>query len=218
MVNALAEALRLPSQQRRRLWTLADHEPDPPAARVADLPVRSAPTLERALDALEHLPALIVGDDLDVIRTNARWRGLHAGFSHQENLAAMVFLDSHAPDFYLDWHHAADAAVAHLRTGSRGSGRRVRELEAASPSFARRWRRAHAAPFVPGPTRFRVRHPALGTFDLRYDVYVGLGSSDHCLHVMFPMNPQSAALVAILDLYAPADTQQVRIGYRASGA
>lgn len=209
MVDALAEALRLPTQTRRLLWTLADRPPGPPAAAVTDVPVRSVPALERALEALDHLPALIVRRDLDVIRTNARWRGLHAGFSHQENLAAMVFLDSHAPDFYVDWHHAADAAVAHLRHGARSGGSRARELRAASSSFARRWA-SLAAPPVPAPTRLRVRHPALGRLDLRYDVYVGLGSSDHCLHVSFPTNPQSAALIEIVDLYAPTETQHGR--------
>ena len=203
VLEALAAALGLSDGERRELLALAPR-PAGPHSR----PHAAPPALARALNALDHLPASILDAGLRVVSANSRWRGLHAGFTADESLADMRFLDASAPDFYPDLHHAACAVLSLLAAAAEGDGgaeavSEIRRLRAESAAFERMWAEG-PAPAVQRQVRLRVRHPVLGRLNYRHDLFFGDQGGRASLHVLFPMDSQTAALTALLDLYAPS--------------
>ncbi|MBC7275514.1 helix-turn-helix domain-containing protein [Nocardioides sp.] len=205
VLEALAAALGLSDGERRELLALA-----PRPARPHSRPHDALPALARALAALEHLPASVLDAGLRVVSANSRWRGLHTGFTTDESLADMMFLDTAAPDFYPDWHHASCAVLSLLAAATEGEGgtdtraaaSEIRRLRTESAAFERRWT-ADPAPAVQRQVRLRVRHPVLGRLSYRHDLLFSDQKGRTSLHVLFPMNSQTTALTALLDLYAP---------------
>lgn len=205
VLEALAAALGLSDGERRELLALAPRQAGP-HSRPHDAP----PALARALDAFDHLPACVLDAGLRVVSANSRWRWLHAGFTAGESLADMMFLDASAPDFYPDWHHAGCAVLSLLAaaaaaedgsTETREAALEIHRLRAESAAFERMWA-AGPAPAVQRQVRLRVRHPVLGRLSYRHDLFFGEQGGRTSLHVLFPMDSQTAALTALLDLYA----------------
>ncbi|MEV1010475.1 helix-turn-helix transcriptional regulator [Streptomyces sp. NPDC049881] len=173
IVDAVSRALRLDADERAHLHNLA--RPSRPRRRPAR-PQQVGPEMRQALQALDSVPAYLVGRRLDILAWNDLARALIADFPAlppaERNMARLVFLDESAKDLYPDWEGKARDTVSTLRVDA---GRHpddpqlaalVGELSLASEDFGRLW----ADHTVRGRTRGRKRfsHPRLGELALDY--------------------------------------------------
>jgi transcriptional regulator with XRE-family HTH domain len=107
VLEALAAALRLDDAERLHLFDLAR----PPQRPTPPPPERVRPEIQRLLDLLERVPAMIIGRRGDVLAWNAL--GLATGVDWSErdegdrNTARFYFLDPRARELYPDWDDGA---------------------------------------------------------------------------------------------------------------
>ncbi|MFJ1751946.1 helix-turn-helix transcriptional regulator [Kitasatospora sp. NPDC088134] len=202
VLDALAEALRLTSDERRHLHLIARREspaaPADPAAEPRD-------SLRRLLDGIPLLPAYLTDHRLDVLAHNAAARALFGpsfrtadtptpdagpGSGGTGNLARMIFLDPAARTAQLDWEQVARETVGHLRAAA---GRHpddarlaalIGELRYRSGEFDRWWSDHTVLDRSSG--RKRVRHAEAGVLHLHYDI---LGAGPHLLYTLTPADP-----------------------------
>ncbi|CAM3333946.1 helix-turn-helix transcriptional regulator [Occultella aeris] len=181
VLDALANALRLNDAERAHLLRLA-HEADGSnrvLRRTGSSPSlwRPRPSLQRALDAITDVPAIVGNDRSDLLATNLLGRAMYADLfldpARPPNFARHTFLDSGARHFYPDWDWAADITVANLRTGlgksPQDSALRdlVEELSSRSPEFARRWSTHDVRTHGSGTKHFH--HHIVGDLHLAYE-------------------------------------------------
>src|ERR1700733_13360640 len=89
----------------------------PPAQQVR-------PTIQRLLDLMTEVPAIVNNARLDLVAANTLGQALFAPVyaspgrpgNQPVNHARFTFLDPGARDFWTDWERAADDSVAQLRT------------------------------------------------------------------------------------------------------
>lgn len=115
ILQALSSALDLDEDARRHLFTLVDLVA--PGSGHRPRPVVS-PDLLTLLDSWPSTPAVVLSSTLDVLARNGLARALYSGFTDDDNLLRMVFLDPEGRRFYVDWWRAAEASVANLRSAS----------------------------------------------------------------------------------------------------
>ncbi|CAA9439685.1 MAG: Putative DNA-binding protein [uncultured Quadrisphaera sp.] len=175
VVEALARALDLDAAGRTHLRDLFG-----PSARTEQrLPAvqRARPGVHQVLDAVDGLPAFVLGRRGDVLATNRMSRALLADFDRmrprERNYARWMFLDERARALFLDWEEQARAAVESLRLAvgtdphDRAAQELVDELSAASGRFSRWWdehgvfQRTHGSK--------RLRHPVVGDLTVDYE-------------------------------------------------
>jgi transcriptional regulator with XRE-family HTH domain len=150
VLDALARALQLDDAERAHLFDLARASTGPVrgSRRAAVSKVR--PGVLRILESL-HTPAYVRNARLDILAANDIAIALYDGVLDRDqlplSLAGFLFLDPHAPAFFLDWDNVADDAVAALRAEA---GRNphdksltdlVGELATKSEEFRARWAR-----------------------------------------------------------------------------
>lgn len=172
ILDALARGLRLDADARRHLFALADlvapasgHRPRPEVS----------PDLLRLLDAWPTTPAMVHDRALNVLARNAMARALYSGFTRDDNLLRMTFLDPEGRRFYVDWSRAAEAAVANLRAATvadpddPATVALIDELSAGSAEFAALWR-AHV---VRGKSHEAkdFHHGQVGALTLSYQAF-----------------------------------------------
>ncbi len=126
------------------------------------------------------MPAFVRNRHFDILASNPLGRALYSPvydsplFERGEtaNTARFLFLDPGAREFFTDWEHAADEAVAFLRTETgrvqhdEALADLVRELDTRSPGFAARWTRHDVRLHLHGVKR--LRHPVIGEIELPY--------------------------------------------------
>jgi transcriptional regulator with XRE-family HTH domain len=192
VVTALADALRLDSDERMHLMKLSA------VAGNAEFCPRSNATGEVAsgvrtlLDRLGPTPAFVVDVPGEVLAWNTAWDAVvrDMGFLDDDrpNLPRFVFLHPAAREVYADWSAAADEQVARLRTAQllrRDDAHfdaLLAELDAVE-GFAERWH-AHSV----GEKRRgaqRLRHPRAGLLAIDYEV-LNIGDVDQQLIVWLP--------------------------------
>ncbi|MFD0413462.1 helix-turn-helix transcriptional regulator [Streptomyces sp. NPDC127108] len=173
VLAALSGALCLDADARAHLYRLAGiTSGDQPSAPSAEM---VSPALRQLMDGYAHTPAVVLSRTLDFLAGNALCDALYAPFEAADNLARMVFADSAARQFFVDWGRVAGETVAHLRLAvgfdpeSPRLDELVRSLTESSPDFARLWN-AHA---VRAKTRDdkRLLHPDVGPITLTYQVF-----------------------------------------------
>jgi len=174
VLDAIAAALELVPSERQHLHALAGaagrrRRPRPSPAEHAD------PALVELLDAVPHVPALILGRRSDVLAWNPLGHALLAG--HREyaaqtapdrrvNMTELVFLDPDTRELYADWRDKARAVVGNLRlvAGSHPDdpalAALIGRLTMASPEFAALWADHRVQPCA--TARYRLRHPLVG--------------------------------------------------------
>ena len=173
ILGALADALRLPSDERFLLLRASKGTggactTEPPAGSVR-------PPVRAFLDRLEPSPAVLLNRVGDVLAATRTYRRLLEPFGlfddGHPNLMRFVLTEPRARQAYPDWGHVADRQVAALRMESLPGDPHVAELaEAMSVLAGAEFSTRFAAPL---PTRYRtaterMRHPEAG--DLRLDV------------------------------------------------
>ncbi|MEV6845206.1 helix-turn-helix transcriptional regulator [Actinoplanes sp. NPDC051411] len=173
VLDALADALQLASDERDYLYAVA--EVAPAAARRPARP-EVAPELRRLLDTMHDVPALVLHRGMDVLAWNRGAAALLTDFGarpvRERNLIWLTFLDPEFRALYADWPGVARECVAVLRMeagrhpGDPDLTALVDELSARDADF-RTWWASHR---VRGPRRLRkeYRHPVAG--DLVLDV------------------------------------------------
>ncbi|OHV35223.1 MULTISPECIES: helix-turn-helix domain-containing protein [Pseudofrankia] len=182
VLDAVARALQLDDAERAHLLDLA--RAAGPAARPRRRPATQQvrPSIQRLLDLMTEIPAIVNNARLDTVAANALGRALFApvytspvrSAGQPVNHARFTFLDPDAHDFWLDWDRAADDSVSTLRTeAGRDPHDRdlidlVGELGTRSDAFRVRWATHDVRLHRTG--RKHLHHPAVGDLHLNFEV------------------------------------------------
>jgi len=182
VLAALSRALRLTTQERDHLYTVAGQAPPRRTAMTAHVP----PSVQRLVDRLSELPVAVYDPAWTIIAWNPAWAALmgdpSAARGRDRNLLWRTFTGTstrvrkstaEADDFETN-------AVADLRRAlaSYPDDPRLRnlveDLRQASPRFAARWEERVVSPT--GPSSKTVHHPEVGPITLDCDVLTVAGS------------------------------------------
>lgn len=174
VLDALARALRLDEVERAHLRDLAAPLPQR-HARSVDIAQRADPGLLRVMDALAHVPVLLLGNRGEVLAANGLLRAVLGPFVEPgTSFLRYLFFQPSARKRILNWTDFAQASVAALR---REAGRRpddallhvlIDELRTADDDVARWWN-DHAVRDYASVAK-HIRHPAAG--DLHFDIEI----------------------------------------------
>lgn len=178
ILEAIAGALQLDEAERQHLFHLARAANASPRARRPSRRPALTLSLQRVLDGMTDVAAIVRNGRMDLLATSTLGRALYWPAyeyeSNNPNLARFAFLSPTAKDFYPDWDGAANVAVALLRTEA---GRNphdtaltslVGELSTCSTDFRTRWAAHNVRTHFSGVKTFR--HGAVGDLTLSYDV------------------------------------------------
>ncbi|TAK68560.1 MAG: XRE family transcriptional regulator [Actinomycetota bacterium] len=207
VIDALALALQLDADERTHLGVLAHPARKQRRRNVAQ--EEAKPGAAQLLQAMGHVPAVLLGRFHDILAWNRAGQVLLAGHLDYEapnagaerpNQLRMLFLDKRTRDLYLDWNDEAALAVASLRyisaqfADDRRSAELVSELQVRSPEFATLWA-GHDVRLCTSGTK-RLRHPTVGELRLDYEVLqLPEGSGQRILaHTAEPGSASYAAL------------------------
>jgi transcriptional regulator with XRE-family HTH domain len=176
VLESLARALKLDEAERTHLFDLA-RAGTPSTARRRPRRHHVRPSVQRILDAMTGAPAFVRNGRMDLLAANQLGRALYSvrftAEGRPTNTARFVFLDPHAPDFYVDWDDVANDAVAVLRSeaGRNPDDKRlsdlVGELSTKSDAFRQRWA-AHNVRYHDRGTK-RLHHHVVGDLTLEFE-------------------------------------------------
>lgn len=176
VLDAISNALRLNQTERDHLTHLV--RPVSRRRRAAQRPQRVRPALQHLLDAMDGIPAYVVGRRLDIIGWNRLACALMGDLPglppEQRNLAWHVFLDPDSRDLYADWEAKAADVVASLRwdAGRYPDDARlctlIGELSVKSDDFRRLWA-AHDVKEKSFGVK-ELHHPVVGPLTLAYEM------------------------------------------------
>jgi transcriptional regulator with XRE-family HTH domain len=207
VLNALARALRLDSDEHAHLLALA-HPQDTRKPRSSK-PQPAAPGALQLVAAVADVPLMLLGRVNEILAWNPLAHRLFA--SHlpfdapsrsdaRPNLLRMLFLDAHARSLYRDWEAEASLAVASLRYVAAQFPDDIRiahlvgEISMDSPEFARLWAR-HSVRLCTSGSK-RLQHPEDGQVDLDFEIlHLPAGEGQRILSLSAP--PASAAEAAL---------------------
>ncbi|MFI1970745.1 transcriptional regulator [Streptomyces cinnamoneus] len=198
VLGAIADALRLSGTERDHLTHLA--RPRARKAGAAARPQRVRPSVQHLMDAMDSVPAYVLGHRMDVIAWNRLACALLGDFPsmppQQRNIAWQIFLNPASRSLYTEWERKADDVVACLRlyAGCHPDDARlaalVGELSVKSEEFRTLW----AAHRVRGKG-FGVKelhHPLVGPLTLSYETLVLPADQDQQL-ITYHAEPGSAS-------------------------
>jgi transcriptional regulator with XRE-family HTH domain len=178
VLDALARVLGLDPTEREHLGTLtAARRKSSPRSSARQRPEGARPALQRILDGMESLPAVITGYRQDILAWNRLGSELFGGLDEKNtrdrNNARYLFLDARSRETFPDWEQRARETVAVLRlaTGQYPNDAHLTELVGTlavrSEDFRRMW--AAGDVMVCGSGTKRFRHPAVGELTLSYE-------------------------------------------------
>ncbi|WP_328537027.1 helix-turn-helix domain-containing protein [Streptomyces sp. NBC_00344] len=176
VLEAIARALRLSDTEIAHLTHLASPKPKKKRAAAAR-PQRMRAELQYLIDAMDGVPAYVLGRRLDVLGSNRLARALFGDFNAmppaERNMARMVFLDINSRDLYTDWECKATELVSVLRLfagcypDDPQLSALVGELSVKSEEFRTLWA-AHTVSDK-GHGVKRLHHPLVGALTLSYE-------------------------------------------------
>jgi transcriptional regulator with XRE-family HTH domain len=210
VLDAIARALGLDDAERAHLDDLAR-----PARRRrrAARSERVRPELQVLVDALDRVPAFVLGRRMDVLAWNRLAAALIVDFGslapEQRNMPRLVFLDEGMRGLHGDWETGARDAVAYLQLmagrhpDDAGLAELIGELSMKSEDFRRWWARHDVRDKTHGVKR--LEHPIVGTLTLFYETLALRGEPDQVL-VTYVAEPgsESEAALGLLDSMLPA--------------
>jgi transcriptional regulator with XRE-family HTH domain len=213
VLEALARALRLDDAERAHLYDLSRPVR---RRRRAPRPERVRPEVRRLIDALDGIPAMVIGRRMDVLAWNRLAAALLVDWGslppEQRNAARHVFLDEGARELYADWAQGAQATVASLRLAA---GRHpddtllaelIGELSMKSEEFRRWWPRHDVHEKTHGTKR--LKHPMVGPLTLAYESLALAGDGDLTL-VVYTAEPGSKSETALQLLGSAAQPERI---------
>jgi transcriptional regulator with XRE-family HTH domain len=177
ILDRLADALQLGPSERNHLQNLADRARGRQALAPADDGLR--PTLRRLLDALEPMPAVVLGRRCEVLAWNRPGAALDEVVARQpareRNVARRIILDPTARDLYPEWEALAKEVASVLRLNSarfsddRQLSELVDELRRESPEFRGYWETQGV--FEKSSGVKVLEHPRVGRLELEYESF-----------------------------------------------
>jgi transcriptional regulator with XRE-family HTH domain len=198
VLEALATALRLDDVERTHLRRLARLSGE---SHGHAAPVSVRPQVQRMLDHLDGLPAIVLNHRLDLLAWNALGSALIADFGaitpEQRNIVWLLFVDPATRRLYRQWNEVARDAVALLRLASAPAPdpetqRLVDNLTRASSDFRRMWGEHEVRVKTFGAKEFR--HPVVGPITLQFE---SLALSDARQNLVLYVPGDGAALEAL---------------------
>ncbi|MGW3634714.1 helix-turn-helix domain-containing protein [Streptomyces sp. NPDC005122] len=201
VLASLVRALRLDNPQQAYLYELAGRTPAPRRRHRAQ---QVRPPVQRMLDALGHLPALVLGRYNDILAWNTAAAALYQDFGklppRERNYTRLLFLDPAMRDLFVDWEDAGRLSAALLRMETAGNpddprlAALVGELSVRSPEFREWWNGRIVSDTTAGPKRYR--HPLIGSLTLDCDTWTSPGDPDMMFMILTaePGSPEDHAL------------------------
>jgi transcriptional regulator with XRE-family HTH domain len=176
VLDAIARALRLSDAEHAHLTHMAKpKQKKKPAVRAQQMRA----TLRTLLEAMDGVPAVVVGRRSDILAWNRMAAAVFGDWSElpaqEQNWARMVFLRPEYRDLFVDWEQKAIDVVALLRmdAGSHPDDTRlsalVGELSVKSEEFRQLWATHDVKEKCHGIQR--LRHPLVGELDLRFESF-----------------------------------------------
>ncbi|MBB4162296.1 helix-turn-helix domain-containing protein [Streptomyces cinereoruber] len=174
VLGILSDVLRLNEDERIYMRELAEGQ-----AGQDVVPERQSvqPQLQRVLDGLSDIPALVIGRRTDVLAWNPMAVALLTDFAvlppEHRNYAWLLFRDPAFRTLYRDFEQVATVSVAMLRREAghdphdRSLARLVDELCQADEQFRTWWNEHHVAVGSTGTKE--MRHPVVGDLSLDWD-------------------------------------------------
>ncbi|MFE3990269.1 helix-turn-helix domain-containing protein [Streptomyces goshikiensis] len=227
VLDSIARALRLDGTESAHLTHLAS-----PRTRMRRPYARTEqvrPELRALMDAMEGVPAYLVGRRLDVIAWNGLGAAVFGDFGalprQERNLVRQVFLDEAMGELYRDWECRACQVVSNLRiyAGRHAEDEQlsalVGELSVKSQRFRELWA-AHT--LADNKTRgvMELRHPVVGELDLAFETLAlpdGSAQSLVAFHAP-PGSPSADALRLLASWSAPTADPAAASSSGGSGA
>ncbi|MFE5406967.1 helix-turn-helix transcriptional regulator [Streptomyces sp. NPDC056580] len=216
VLASLVKALRLDDAQQAYLYELAGRSPTVRRRRTAQ---RVRPSVQRMLDGLGHLPAMVLGRYNDILAWNAAAAALYLDFAQlkpaERNYTRLIFLDPAMRSLFTDWEDAGRISAATLRMETAATpddprlAELVGELSVRSPEFRQWWNGRIVTDLTSGPKRYH--HPIVGPLTLDCDTWTSPGDPDITFMVLTaePGTPEDHALRILSSWHTaphPADT------------
>ena len=178
VLDALAQALRLDETERTHLYDLARAANTTPArARRRPAAVGVRPTVQRLLDAMPTVPAIVRNNRFDFVAANPLGRALFSEMfadpTCHANSARFSFLTAAGQRFYIDWERVSRNVVGSLRLEAaknpydRELSNLIGELSTRSDAFRVLWGAHDVHVFREGLKR--LRHPVVGDLELEHE-------------------------------------------------
>ncbi|MFF3176497.1 helix-turn-helix transcriptional regulator [Streptomyces sp. NPDC057900] len=198
VLDAIARALRLSDTEHAHLTHLAN--PKAKKKRAAARPQRLRAELQYLIDAMDGVPAYVLGRRMEILASNRMARALLGDETtlppEERNMARIVFLDPNSRDLYVDWECKAVELVSALRLCA-GCwpddpllSALVGELSVKSEEFRTLWA-AHTVQEKGYGTK-RLHHPLVGDLTLSYETLKLPADQDMSL-ITFHAAPGSAS-------------------------
>ncbi|WP_078963051.1 helix-turn-helix transcriptional regulator [Streptomyces sp. XY533] len=220
VLDAIARALRLDGTERAHLMDLA--RPKARRRRQSRRPQQVRPALRTLMDAMDGVPAYLVGHRQDVIGWNRLAAAVFGDFgalpAAERNLVRLMFLDPATAELYGEWECQACWVVSNLRlyAGQHPDDEQlsalVGELSVKNEEFRRLWAAHTVADKTHGVKL--LRHPLVGEMRLSFETLTLPDDPTQSL-ITFHAEPGSASEDA-LRLLASWDAQRTA-GQRTAG-
>jgi len=189
VLDRLARALRLNDAEREHLFLLAQGRPPKVGYRRSEV----TPQLQRLIDALDPIPAIVKTPDWSVVAWNRAATVVLADYpelaEEDRNVLRLLFRRERR-DRLPDWEDVARLAVGTVRRDVERVGMTA-EIEALiaalsreSEAFRAMW--AELAVSADGEGTKRLRHPEAGLLSFEYSIFVVGGRPDLALVVFNP--------------------------------
>lgn len=203
VLDRIAQALMLTEVEREHLFLLGLGRP--PEARFHRTD-SVTPRLQRVLDALAPVPALIRTATWDVLAWNRASTVMQIDYGKlpqgQRNILRFLFLDPRARASQYDWESVARFALGSFRADIVRAGASadieplLAELRQFNPEFEKMWREA-APQGGHGDGVKHIRHPLLGQLAFELSTFAVDGRTDLTMVVYNPATPGDLSKIKI---------------------
>ena len=207
VLDAVSRALQLNEAERAHLLDLVRIANLGRAPRRTSAPQSVRPSIQRIVDAMSTIPAMVHNGRLDMLYTNALAEALYSEHLRDPvlpaNSARFLFLDPRGRTFYVDWDTVAHDVVAalHGEVGRNPYDRSLAELigllSTRSEEFRVLWA-SHDVRFHRTGTK-RFHHPLVGDLTLVYET-LPLPADPGLTLVTYSAEPGSSSEAALEEL------------------
>ncbi|MGW6117753.1 helix-turn-helix transcriptional regulator [Nocardia sp. NPDC055165] len=219
IVEAIATVLRLDEDERAHLERLlAALTPEARKRRKTTAKDNVSPGIRVLLDSMDHLPAVVFNNRLDILAVNELGRALYTTVLATEspvNTARFMFLhEAAAQELFPEWEHIANDTVSILRIEA---GRNpddpalialIGQLSTRSQAFRTRWAAHDVKTHKAGKKAFR--HPLIGELTLPFENLTVTAATDQVLTVFTPQpgSPEHDAIRLLASWNAQTPTPE----------
>ena len=204
VLDRIAGALMLTELEREHLFLLGLGRAPEARYRKSDA---VTPRLQRVLDALDPIPAVIRTATWDIVAWNRAATVMLMDYAslppERRNVLRFIFLDPRARAAQYDWESVARFALGAFRVDAARAGAAaevealVEELCRLSPEFRAMWRDNEVNGGRHEAVK-HIRHPTLGPIAFEYSAFAVDGRPDLAMIVYNPATPQDAERIKSL--------------------